>query len=284
MFLSIIIPVYNTPVKFLKECLDSLKFIPSFITSEIIIVNDGSKDEETLTYLSSLDKLKYQIISQQNKGLSSARNEGIKVAKGVYIFPLDSDDVLNKNFEGFINYLQNNSEVDVLYGDLLYFGDTNKVEKKQEFNKIALWFESNIIPACSFFKKRAWETVGGYDESLKTFEDYDFWIQLAVNNFKFKYLPCATYNYRLINNGASLYQSTRALHKTYFKIIRDKIPTKEITFLGIRDFMKGYYVKKAKSDDTVLKVFVNYIKTFVKTLEMLKRIMLSSLRKAKLIK
>ncbi|CAM1356184.1 glycosyltransferase [Tenacibaculum ascidiaceicola] len=283
MFLSIIIPVYNTPVEFLKECLESLKFIPSFITSEIIIINDGSDNKDTLSFLSSINDTKYLIENRRNGGPGFARNEGIKLAKGKYIFSLDSDDVLHKDFNIFIEYLIKNNEIDVLYGDFLYFGDINKVQKNHEFNKIALWFESNI-PACSFFKKSAWEKVGGYDESLKTFEDYDFWIQCAVKNLKFKYLPYSTFRYRKVNDGVSLYQNTRALHKTYFKIVRDKIPTKEITFLGIRDFMKGYYAKKAKSDDTVLKVFVNYIKTFVKTLEMLKRIMLSSLRKAKLIK
>ena len=284
MYLSVIIPVYNTPAAFLKECLESLKFIPSAIKCEVIIVNDESKEAETLNFLSSLDKKQYRIINKYNGGPGAARNEGIKEAKGEYIFPLDADDILNDNFEIFNDYLKNNPKVDVLYGDLLYFGDVNKVEKNHEFNKIALWFESNIVPACSFVRKKAWEKVGGYDENLKTFEDYDFWIQLAVHNFKFKYLPYYTYSYRLIDNGASRYQNTRKLHKEYFKIVRDKIPTKEITFLGIRDFMKGYYAKKAKSDDTVLKVFINYIKTFIKTLEMLKRIMLSSLRKAKLIK
>lgn len=283
MFLSIIIPVYNTPVEFLKECLESLKQVPSFIASEVIIVNDGSDNQETLSLLSSIDNTKYLIVHKENGGPGFARNEGIKLAKGKYIFPLDADDILDKDFSVFIKYLLDNKEIDVLYGDFLYFGDINKLQKNHEFNKIALWFESNI-PACSFFKKSAWEKVGGYDESLKTFEDYDFWIQCAVKKLKFKYLPYSTFRYRKVNNGISLYQSTRELHKEYFKIVRDKIPTKEITFLGIRDFMKGYYAKKAKSDDTVLKVFINYIKTFIKTLEMLKRIMLSSLRKAKLIK
>lgn len=284
MYLSIIIPVYNTPAAFLKECLESLKFIPSSIKCEVIIVNDESKEEETLNFLSSLDKKQYRIINKYNGGPGAARNEGIKEAKGEYIFPLDADDILNDNFEIFIDYLKDNPKVDVLYGDLLYFGDVNKVEKNHEFNKIALWFESNIVPACSFVRKKAWEKVGGYDENLKTFEDYDFWIQLAVHNFKFKYLPYHTYSYRLIDNGASRYQNTRKLHKEYFKIVRDKIPTKEITFLGIKDFMKGYYAKKSKKNDPILKVLVNYIKTFFKTLEMLKRITLSSLRKAKLLK
>ncbi|MCD8429780.1 glycosyltransferase [Tenacibaculum finnmarkense genomovar ulcerans] len=270
MFLSIVIPVYNTPVKFLIECLESLKYIPSFIKSEIIIVNDGSTEKEILDYLSRLDKKNFLIKHEQNGGAGFARNRGIEVSKGQYIFSLDADDVLNDDFEIFINYLQHNPEVDVLYGDFLYFGDINKVQKNHKFDKLTLWFESNI-PACSFFKKSAWKKVGGYDESLKTFEDYDFWIQCAVKGCEFKYLPYFTFKYRKINDGISLYQKTKTLHKKYFKLIRSKIPLTEIKLSDVFKYIKISYSRKRTQNKNIL---IASVGAFFRLLKVLKKIII----------
>ncbi|MEX6625850.1 glycosyltransferase [Tenacibaculum salmonis] len=272
MFLSIIIPVYNTPIKFLKECLDSLKLIPSSITSEIIIVNDGSKSEGTLSYLSSLDDNDYCLIHKKNGGPGSARNLGIKKAKGEYIFPLDADDILNDDFSLFVSYLKENKSTDVLYGDLLYFGDIDKIEKNHQFNKIALWFENNIVPVCSFVRRSLWVKVGGFDEKLKTFEDYDFWIQCAVKGGEFKYLPMFTYKYRVIDNGASRYQNTKRLHKKYFKLIRSKIPITEIKLSDIFKYIKISYSRKKSQNKNIL---IASVGTFFRLLKVLKKIIIS---------
>ncbi|MCD8438968.1 glycosyltransferase family 2 protein [Tenacibaculum finnmarkense] len=271
MFLSIIIPVYNTPIKFLKECLDSLKLIPSSITSEIIIVNDGSKSEEILNYLSNLDENKYCLIHKKNGGPGSARNVGIKEAKGEYIFPLDADDILNDDFSLFISYLKENKSIDVLYGDLLYFGDIDKVEKNHEFNKVALWFENNIVPVCSFVRRDLWVKVGGFDEGLKTFEDYDFWIQCAVKGGDFKYLPMFTYKYRVIDNGVSRYQNTKILHKKYFKLIRSKIPLTEIKLSDVFKYIKISYSRKRTQNKNIL---IASISAFFRLLKVLKKIII----------
>jgi len=90
-FFSIIIPVYNVE-QYLRECLDSV-FAQSFTDFEVICVNDGSTDDSKV--ILEEYKAKYPsiiIIHQANKGLSAARNAGIKVAKGEYILFLDSDD------------------------------------------------------------------------------------------------------------------------------------------------------------------------------------------------
>jgi glycosyltransferase involved in cell wall biosynthesis len=91
MFISVIIPVYNVE-QYLHDCLDSV-VAQSYSDYEIICVNDGSTDG-SLEILCEYQK-KYSkiiVITQQNKGLSGARNAGIEAAKGDYLFFLDSDD------------------------------------------------------------------------------------------------------------------------------------------------------------------------------------------------
>ena len=96
--LSIIIPVYNVE-QYLKQCLESVisQNIP-YVDYEIIIVNDGSTDSSLAITNSYADKHKnIVVISQNNQGLSAARNVGIETASGDYIWFVDSDDFIAKD-------------------------------------------------------------------------------------------------------------------------------------------------------------------------------------------
>lgn len=91
---SVVVPVYNVE-KYLKDCLNSL-INQSLREIEIICVNDGSTDS-SLSILEEYDDERIKIITQENKGLSGARNTGFKKASGEYTFFLDSDDWLELN-------------------------------------------------------------------------------------------------------------------------------------------------------------------------------------------
>lgn len=94
--LSIIIPVYNLE-KYIIECLESIDIYNESVV-EVIIVNDGSTDSSEKAVLEYIcDKAGFKYIYQTNKGLSGARNTGIKASKGEYLLFLDGDDKLSKN-------------------------------------------------------------------------------------------------------------------------------------------------------------------------------------------
>lgn len=102
--LSLIVPVYNVE-NYIIECLNSIvKIIPSDGSTEVIIINDGSPDnsinliENYILNLNDNIKNNFHIFSQENRGLSGARNTGIDNAKGQYLAFLDSDDVLQGDF------------------------------------------------------------------------------------------------------------------------------------------------------------------------------------------
>ena len=102
--LSIIVPVYNVE-RYLEKCLKSLCGLN--IENEIIIINDGTKDsslEIAEKFRENHKNENIKIISQKNQGLSEARNNCLKVAKGEYISFIDSDDFVDtENYEQFIN-------------------------------------------------------------------------------------------------------------------------------------------------------------------------------------
>ena len=94
MTVSIIIPVYNTPEKKLMRCIDSI-IVQSFVDYECIIVDDGSTDNSggIIDYYSRLDA-RFMAVHKKNGGVSSARNCGLRIAKGEWIVFVDSDDYL----------------------------------------------------------------------------------------------------------------------------------------------------------------------------------------------
>ncbi|MDW8759442.1 glycosyltransferase family 2 protein [Streptococcus suis] len=115
--LSIIIPVYNVEL-YLKECLDSV-VRQSLIDKEVILVNDGSTDSSALIcqeYASKYSFIRY--ISQENQGLSAARNTGLRYARGSYITFIDSDDIYlsNSALEIALNKLEQYSVDQVVFG------------------------------------------------------------------------------------------------------------------------------------------------------------------------
>lgn len=127
---SIIVPIYNVEA-LLPRCIDSL-IGQQYQNIEIILVNDGSTDSSEAIcreYLNRDSRIK--LINKENGGLSSARNAGLKLSKGEYIFFVDSDDYVTSDFcsvgvDGFLNH---NADV-VIFGFNNIFVDTNKIIKK----------------------------------------------------------------------------------------------------------------------------------------------------------
>ena len=97
ILVTVVVPVYNVE-KYLKKCLDSL-LSQTYHNIEIIVVNDGTTDKslDIAKEVNSIDE-RVKIISQENQGLSEARNTGIRNAKGEYICFVDSDDFVHKDY------------------------------------------------------------------------------------------------------------------------------------------------------------------------------------------
>ena len=96
ILVSVVVPIYNVEL-YLKECLDSI-LSQSLKSIEIICINDGSTDE-SLDIVNSYakDDARIIVIDRRNKGLGATRNEGLNMARGEYVFFMDSDDKLELN-------------------------------------------------------------------------------------------------------------------------------------------------------------------------------------------
>ena len=94
--ISVVIPCYNDG-KYLPETIERLKQ-QTFTDYEIIIVNDGSTDKQTLEVLDALSTTGIVVLHKENGRMSSARNHGVRHAKGEYIAALDADDYFHNDF------------------------------------------------------------------------------------------------------------------------------------------------------------------------------------------
>ena len=203
--LSIIIPCYNHGI-YLQDAIDSIIKISTHYSFEIIIINDGSNDSFTLQKLAELQSAGLIVINQSNKGLAAARNNGINLAKGKYIIPLDSDNKLHQNYlTSAIDILESNTNISIVFGNRYMFGEEERMIAPGEF-KLPKLINSNYIDACAVYRKSIWQSVGGYDGNMPAMghEDWDFWITIALSGGKFYYLNKLCFYYRVTNHSMRL--------------------------------------------------------------------------------
>jgi glycosyltransferase involved in cell wall biosynthesis len=183
----------------LLETLASIEQVRSDIIAEVVIVNDGSTEPTTCQILQDLDKDRYKVIYQLNGGPAKARNTGIKAAKGEFILPLDSDNLIRRvYFEPGVELLIKDSEAGIVYGDAEYFGEKAGRWMVAEFDLRRLVL-LNYIDNCALYRRSVWESVGGYDEEklLVGLEDWDFWMRVALRGWKFMHIDEIAFDYRV---------------------------------------------------------------------------------------
>jgi len=158
--ISIVVPCFNQGAM-LREALASIEQVRNANVLEVIVVDDGSSEGETTTILSQLEEADYCVVAQPNSGLGAARNAGIRLAKGEFILPLDSDNRVRDVYlnEG-VSLLRENPAVGVVYADAEYFGNRNGRWQIPEFDLLSL-IRMNFIDACALYRKSLWEKSWG---------------------------------------------------------------------------------------------------------------------------
>ena len=218
--ISIVVPCFNSG-KTLKRTIESIKK-QTWPEKEIILVNDGSNDKNTLEVLKSYkNDSQVNVINQENKGLPAARNTGVLHSSGNYLFFIDSDDWINLNaLEEFYMFFQNNKNSSYIFSDCSLEG-SNKGIRKKEFNLFEQMF-INQIPYSIFIPKKIFVNNGFYDEKmLLGYEDWELNIRLASNKYYGKRLSKQLFNYNVSNSGMLISKSIKN-HINIWKYIKNK--------------------------------------------------------------
>lgn len=223
--ISIIIPFYNSE-NYLEDAINSLiNQTVGFKNIQLILVNDGSEDNSEkicLRYKDIYDNITY--LKQENKGVSAARNKGLKYVEGKYVNFIDSDDKWEKDALLYMyNFMEENYlEVDFASARVRNF------EANRDYHYLDYKFEKTRVVnvekepemvilhvASSLFKSDVAKNME-FDTKLKIGEDCVFINTLLLEKLKYGVVREATYNYRKRNANNSTIQSMFKNKSWYF--------------------------------------------------------------------
>ncbi len=193
---SVIIPCYNLG-QYIDEAVDSV-LRQTYQNFEIIIVNDGSTDRDTINILKGYKRNKTQVIHTENQGVSKARNTGIKISTGKYIVCLDADDKIGDTYlEKATKVLEENENIGIVDCGVELFGEQNgqcEFLPKYQFPLILL---VNCVYPVGVFRKADWERTNGYNPNMiYSWEDHDFWLSIIELGREVVRLPEVLFFYR----------------------------------------------------------------------------------------
>jgi len=190
---SVVIPYYNQP-KYLDQTLKSVKE-SDYPKIEIIVVNDGSTTEKANHVFEALNGVVK--ISKENGGLSSARNVGIAAAKGDFIIPLDSDDLIRPDYiRKGVEALTNNPELGYVSCHAQNFGEITNAYIPVGYVPAMMPYSNTHGKCTNMYRRELFDTCGGYDEVMTSYEDWDLLLTLDDCGVEGDVLPDEMFEYR----------------------------------------------------------------------------------------
>lgn len=221
---SVVIPSYNYG-KYIGQSISSV-LCQTFTDFELIIIDDGSKDNTREVVSQFKDKrLRYHY--QYNSGLSAARNSGVNLSAGKYIAFLDADDLwLPKKLELQVPLIEQSEMIGLVYGGYQVFGED--IASTLDRNPIihnSNWLHYLVLgnyvsgsATTSLIRRDCFLKVGLFDEKLKSAEDWDMWLRIAMY-YEFRAITTSIAKIRIHTSNMT---SDVNLMDTGFQAVLDK--------------------------------------------------------------
>jgi glycosyltransferase involved in cell wall biosynthesis len=223
--IGVVVPCYRHGI-FLDECIASIK-AQTLPAAQIVVVDDGSDDPETVEALRRLDDdPEVEVLRQgENRGPSAARNRGLARLETNYYLPIDADDMLlPEALAHLVARLEEAPEdVGFVYPDAQHIGNQHDVVRSPAFN-LWLLLQQNYCPAPSLFDRRLFEAEGvAYPEEIVVgHEDWDLVLALAERGIRGIHVDGPTFLYR--KQGLSRVNAVDFGPDSFFKTIEGRHP------------------------------------------------------------
>lgn len=220
---SVIVPCYKQ-AHFLPGALDSA-LAQTHPAVEVVVVNDGSPDDTDSVARGYGDRIRY--VSQANAGLPAARNAGIAASTGTYLLFLDSDDLLPPEaIANAVAAVAGRDDVFAISGWRKFSTSPNEPLEPDRFPRggdpFPQLLHDNPAPPNAYLVPRALvERVGRFEVSLRSCEDWDLWVRIALTGAQFVAVPGVGAHYRIspgsmsTNRPRMLDTRTEVLLRTY---------------------------------------------------------------------
>jgi GT2 family glycosyltransferase len=181
---AVVIPCFNLG-RFVEEAIESV-VAQTRPPAEVVVVDDGSTDSDTLQILRELERPRTRVVRTPNRGLAAARNHGIRLTSAPYIFTLDADDMLEATYvERTAGRLDAEPALDFVTTAIRAFGGAAYLWTPPACDVGSALTRGGPHPA-TIFRRRVWAAVGGFDEvsRIPGVEDLDFWITAMERGFR----------------------------------------------------------------------------------------------------
>ncbi len=212
-----VIPCFNYGA-FLNDAIASLQRQAGG-SPRIIVVDDGSNDPETLSVLEGLPP-GVELRRQPNRGLSAARNSGYGAAETPLLLALDADDMLPPDaLRALKRGLERDPAAGFAYGETQLWGDWSGKVAMPGWDPYRLLYRHTIGPT-ALTRRALFEDLGGYDQSMKAYEDWEFWLRALAHGWHGVKVPEVTFLYR--RHGETMLTGARRRHRMWYRRIRAK--------------------------------------------------------------
>ena len=193
--ISVLLPCFNQGA-FLDAAVDSV-LAQTFQDFEIIVVDDGSDEPQTVEKLSSYSRPRTRVIRTANAGLPAARNAAARAATGEFFCALDADDRLAPEwFARAVAHLDAHQDVAFVSHWFETFGEEHWTWTPRDCDLPAL-LARNTINGAALVRREAFQAVGAYDASMRHgCEDWDLWLRLVGRGFHGAIIPEVLFFYR----------------------------------------------------------------------------------------
>jgi glycosyltransferase involved in cell wall biosynthesis len=220
-------PAFNV-APYIGESIESVQS-QTFTDWELLIVNDGSTDR-TLEIVRQYARRDARLIvlDGPNGGISAARNRALRRAAGMVFAVLDSDDVwLPAYLEKQLAILREHPDVDIVTANGWFLGSRldgqlarPHPDPRPRPDLATLLADEEAVFIMSVFRRTVYDTIGGFDESMRSNEDYDFWLRAALAGFRFyrNDEPLGRYRRRDGSLSASELRMLRGILHVYRKL------------------------------------------------------------------
>jgi glycosyltransferase involved in cell wall biosynthesis len=223
---TVVMPAYNVE-QYIAAAIESV-LAQTFCDFELLVVDDGATDGTAAIAESFVRRdSRVRLLQKTNGGLSSARNAALRRSTAPAIAILDSDDLWDPRFlEAQIELLAKRPDVDIVSGNARNLGGSAHARPARPFpdprpdpGLLEILADEEAIFIMSVFRRRVYEVVGDFDETMRSNEDYDYWIRAAIAGFRFARndRPLGWYRRRDDSLSASDARMLRGIVRVYAK-------------------------------------------------------------------
>jgi glycosyltransferase involved in cell wall biosynthesis len=220
----------NDDVTIVISCFNYGAFLSEAIASaagqdggppRVVVVDDGSTDEETIRALDEIDRQgPVELIRQENAGASAARNAGLARVETAYALVLDADDVLPPDaLTRLREALERDPSAGYAYGHIEYFGNQSGVMRMPPFDPWRLLFR-HIVGPTALMRTELVRATGGYDVTFRHYEDWEIWLHSLALGWNGRQVDFTGLLQR--KHGPSKFATDRARYHEYFERLRVK--------------------------------------------------------------